>query len=427
LAHSISITQYSGPAEDVASSPQAQVVVAMLLIAGMYLPSSAHGEHSRASVFVLLAMLFGLLAYLAWNLGVRPAAATWISLPILVVLLGSTFFAAFKGPSDWDFGVFARFSALAMVLSLDLRRFHSERLINYAFVFGNCINIACGVGVVVGNEWIGQTLSALYSQFYPELVPTMMSLHKPVLTFGTHSLAGFFLYLFFWLNWETFKSRRSSLALLFALSELVLLLALASFTSVAFAVLALAQMGVWLWKGNRKLFVVVAVCLSFLTPAAARWLEENLDISQVLPQLAGTFLNSDVNGLLPRYGPGGALRAPLTYFLNHPISPIGFMTPSAVVAGDTALGDSGPVEYLLRGSIPLLVLVYFGLYKFLRYHLPRREHALFLFLVIVAFEIGFSSLIYFRTLYLLPFFVIYLRQATSGPGAGSVVGAGNLA
>src|SRR6266446_8367184 len=249
----------------------------MLLIAGMYLPSSAHGEHSRASVFVLLAMLFGLLAYLAWNLGVRPAAATWISLPILVVLLGSTFFAAFKGPSDWDFGVFARFSALAIVLSLDLRRFHSERLINYAFVFANCINIACGVGVVVGNEWIGQTLSALYSQFYPELVPTMMSLHKPVLTFGTHSLAGFFLYLFFWLNWETFKARRSVLALFFAICELILLLAMASFTSVAFAMLALAQIGIWLWKRSRRVLVTAAACAVLLVPVGVQSFEDNLD------------------------------------------------------------------------------------------------------------------------------------------------------
>jgi hypothetical protein len=171
-----------------------------------------------------------------------------------------------------------------------------------------------------------------------------------------------------------------------------------------------------------------------LVPVGEQWFEDNSDISQVLPQLAGTILNSDVNGLLPRYGPGGALRAPLTYLFDHPMSPIGFITPSAVAAGDTALGDSGPVEYLLRGSIPLLVLVYFGLYKFLRFNLPLREHALFLFLVIVAFEIGFSSLIYFRTLYLLPFFVIYMRQVTSefssqaGPGAsGSAVGAGNSA
>jgi len=243
-------------------------------------------------------------------------------------------------------------------------------------------------------------------------------------------LAGFFLYLFFWLNWETYTLRRSAVALLFAISELVLLLALASFTSVAFAVLALAQIGILLWKRNRKVFAATAVCIALLVPAGVQWFEDNSGISQLLPQLAGTILNADVNGLLPRYGSGGALRVPLSYLFDHPMSPIGFMTPPAVVAGDTALSDSGPVEYLLRGSVPLLVLVYFGLYRFLRFNLPLKGHALFLFLVIVAFEVGFSSLIYYRTFYLLPFFVIYLRHVTlefSGvPGAsGSAVGAVN--
>lgn len=429
-----SFTQNNGPAGDVAFSPVAQVAVAMLLIMGMYLPSSTHGEHSRACVFMLLAILLSSLGYLTWNLGVRPGAATWISLPIVIVLLGCTLVAAFNGPSDCDFGTFVRFSALAMVLSLDLRSFRSGRLINYAFVAANCINIACGVAIVAGNEWIGRILSAFYSEFYPELVPSMISLHKPVLTFGTHSLAGFFVYLFFWLNWETYKFRRSALALSFAMCELVLLLALTSFTSLAFAMLALVQMGVWLWKNNRKVFAAAAVCIALLMPAVGQWFEDNSGISEVLPQLKGTILNSDVNGLLPRYGPGGALRAPLSYLFHHPMSPIGFLNPSVVVAGDTALSDSGPVEYVLRGSIPLLVLVYFGLYKFLRFNLPLGYHALFLFFVIVTFEIGFSSLIYFRTLYLLPFFVIYLRYVTSEyslqAGQGNLVlrsGAGNLA
>jgi len=70
---------------------------------------------------------------------------------------------------------------------------------------------------------------------------------------------------------------------LFALSELVLLLAL-SFIYVGGLRGLGSRSKASGCGGNRKLFVVVAVCLSFLTPAAARWLEENLDISQVLPQ-----------------------------------------------------------------------------------------------------------------------------------------------
>ena len=52
------------------------------------------------------------------------------------------------------------------------------------------------------NLAIGQFTTSWYAQFYEELLPAMLGLHKPILAFGTHSLAGFFAYLLFWLNWQ---------------------------------------------------------------------------------------------------------------------------------------------------------------------------------------------------------------------------------
>jgi hypothetical protein len=301
--------------------------------------------------------------------------------------------------------LFATFSVIALLFALDLRQVRSGQFANAFFVLANVLNVACGAAILAGNEWIGQVLSNSYSQFYPELVPAMVGLHKPVLTFGTHSLAGFFLYLFFWLNWETYKSRRSTLALLFAVSDLFLLLGVASFTSVAFAILALAQMGIWLWKQSRRVFVIAAACAALLVPVGVQWFEDNLDASQLVPQIAGTLLDSSISGPLARYGPGGNVRPTLDYIREHPLSPIGFAKPiSAYVI------DSGPLEYLLRGSVPLLLLIYVGLYRFLRHNLQSRAHVLTLFFVIIAFETGFSALSYFRTAYLLPVVVIYLNQ-----------------
>jgi hypothetical protein len=270
----------------------------------------------------------------------------------------------------------------------------------------NLINIACGVAILAGNEWMGELLSNSYSQFYPELVPAMLGLHKPVLTFGTHSLAGFFLYLFFWLNWETYKARRSPLALFFAVSELILLLAVASFTSLAFAVLALVQMGVWLWKRSRTIFAAAAVSVALMSLVGVRWYEDSPDSSQVLPQVERLILDSsEISGPLARYGPGGAARSTVDYLMQHPMSPIGFGPPISI-----SVIDSAPLEYILRGSVPLLVLIYLGLYRFLCHNLQSRAHVLTLFLVILGFETGFTALTYFRTAYLLTFVVIYLKQ-----------------
>jgi hypothetical protein len=239
----------------------------------------------------------------------------------------------------------------------------------------------------------------------------MVALHKPVLTLGTHATAGFFLYVFFWVSWETYKVRRDRLALFFAISYFVLLLALTSFTAIAFGVLALGQMALWFWKRSPR--SLVAVMLSVLTIAffIARQFWDQIDILSAQTGLGVTaVLNSDTSGPLARYGANGSSRPTVAYLFDYPLSPIGFGTPSDLAGGSAALGDSGPIEYLLRGSIPVLLLVYFGLYRFLQLNLPNRTYVLTLFLLILAFETGFSLLIYVRTLYLLPFFVIYVKQ-----------------
>src|SRR6266404_8579143 len=226
-------------------------VVTLLLFVGLYVPRSSGGESSTLLFWLNIMLPLSLLLYLGWRHGTRPGAVAFISLPIVMVMIACTF-------SNWPFrlhwGGFAAFNLAALLLALDLREVRSGRFAYTSFVVANTLNIACGIAILAGNEWVGGLLSNSYSEFYPELVPAMVSLHKPVLTFGTHSLAGFFLYVFFWLNWETYKKDRSKLALWFALSELVLLIAVASFTSLAFSVLALTQIGVWGWKCSRKGF-----------------------------------------------------------------------------------------------------------------------------------------------------------------------------
>src|SRR6266478_6088951 len=208
-----------------------QAAFALLLSVGLYFPSSINGEHSIRSIQIAFVILFSLLTYLAWRHGIRREVAAFISLPIMIVLVGCTLGALIHGPVQFDWGLFTKFSALALVLALDLRGFRPGPLVDGVFVLANLLNIACGVAILVGSQWITEFLPKYYWTSQDELVPSMLTLHKPVLTFGSHSLAGLFLYLFFWLNWENYKVRRSTMALIFALSYFILLLGLTSFTS----------------------------------------------------------------------------------------------------------------------------------------------------------------------------------------------------
>src|ERR1700735_5654436 len=91
--------------------------------------------------------------------------------------------------------------------------------------------------------------------------PEFFDVPKPVLAFGTHSLASFFAYLLFWLNWQNYGATRSRLALVFSLCYVGLLLTLTSFTSLVLAAVALTQIAVYLWKESRRALILGTVGL----------------------------------------------------------------------------------------------------------------------------------------------------------------------
>jgi hypothetical protein len=380
-------------------------VLAMLLVVGLFFPCSVGGEYSLTLLGIMLLILGVLVLYLFWTHGTSPGSLSRISIPIVVVLVACTFMTlshAFR----FAWGVFAEFGLLALIFSLDLRRVRPGRLVSIAFVISNVIWIVCGAGVLIGNEWVGQFLTAWYSQFYSELLPMMLGFHKPILTFGTHSLAGFFTYLFFWVNWERFTTRRNRLFLAFAVCELMLLIGLTSFTSLIFATVAACQIAYWLWKQNRRALLVSLAPLALLALLAAPILASQIDVlNDKMPTLSNAILNFDTNGPFARFGTQGTLRPTLDYLWEHPFSPIGLTSPDFLF-----YGDSGPVQYFLRGSVPLLLLVYVGLYRFLRYNVRWSQYAVGLFIVILAFEMGFQGLPYFRTIFLLPFLVVCFNQ-----------------
>lgn len=368
-----------------------QIVFTLLLLVGLYYPTSTNGEeHSVSAILIAFVILCSLLACLVWKRGICRDVAVFISLPIVIVLLGCTLLAYFRGPFTIDAVLFSRFAILAGVFALDIRTFRPARLVNVAFVLVNCINLACGFAILAGIEGVTGLISRYYWISDSNLVPLMMSLHKPVLTFGSHSLAGLFIYLFFYINWEHFKLHRRKLSLCFAFCYFLFLLGLTSFTSLAFASLALIQMTAWFWKRDPKMVALASLCLVALVLFAARAFADQIEALRELPEIGdAVFLNSDQSGPLARYRLEGSLRPAMNYLFEHPFSPIGLARSIYVFDVQSPshffVGDSGPLEYLLRGSLPLLFLLYFGLYRFLRNNLRVRRHGMTLFLVILAF------------------------------------------
>jgi hypothetical protein len=382
------------------------ILMAIVLGLGFLAPTSIDGNYSLALLGITLSVLLALVAVLYWQHGCRTSVLVTVSLPIMIILSACTLSSS---TFRFGWGVFAQFNLLALVYALDLRRIRPGPFVGATFKIVNVLYIVWGFGIILGSDFIGQFTIRWYAQFYEELLPAMLGLHKPILAFGTHSLAGFFAYLLFWLNWQSYNVARSRLALAFSICYVGLLLALTSFTSLALAAVALIQIAVCLWKRSRRLLVLGVLGLCAILFLAAGTLADQADRFRAeAPYAAAALLNSDKSGPLARYGKQGDLKESISFLLEHPLSPVGYTNPPFLF-----FADSGPLEYTLRGSVPFLCLVYSGLYVFLRYNSPSGKYALTLFLVVLAFELGFVSLTYFRTLLLLPFLAIYPKYITA--------------
>lgn len=378
-------------------------LLSALFLVGLYSPSSISGSYSTAlwgAYFWLLATLLVLL--MARKDGIQSVFVVSNSVLIVAVLFVASIFAPFP---DYQWGGLLPFMGLAILYSVNLQELSPGNTLRRLITVANVINVTVGLAVILRSDWVGNFLADHYSAGYSDLVPYMMSEAKPVLTFGSHSTGAFFYYLFFFVNFETFKVYKNWSSLAFAICYVVLGCYLRSFTGLCLMAFAIFQILHYGARNRRRLILLAVVAASFAAVGTLYYFvpypEDWVAAGKVVTDIA----TNPASGFLGRFTEVGTLYTTVLYIRDRPFTPVGIGFRS-----DLMFGDSGPVEYFLRGSIVLLAAIYGGLYVFLRKNLLSRYHFVLLFLVIIAFETGFSSLCYVRTLYLLPVFVVYLND-----------------
>lgn len=375
-------------------------LIIILVVMGLYLPTSI-GEviSSQLLIFAFVTLFFILVLLFVRPSGIGHIVLVLNSLLILIVLLLSTISSPFK---EYTIGTIAGYGCLSLLLSLKLREIRLSHAITAIFIFINFINISISFLIFFNQATVRNFIFNYYSFFYDELLTQMITWYnKPVLTFATHSLASFFFFIFFYLNLKTFALKNNFLYLIFAMSYIFLLFLLLSVSS---SILGIFGLIILLHYGLKKHFIIIGSSLvlvfSFITVYAYKYLPVGL-----VWDIGINIMTDKDGGFLGRFSSSsGSLLTNIAYLIDHPFSPVGMSYSSSLF-----YGDSGPIEYLLRGSVILLISIYFGLFYFLRSNMVSKKNAFLLFGFIVMFEIGYTTLTYFRFLYLLPFIVIYLN------------------
>lgn len=375
----------------------------IILFLGTFLPTSINGGISSLLGAINMLIFFFILIYLLWTQKKYDLQSIILFLISHIFLLFSTLISPF---SEKAFGALIGYLALTLLFCVDLRGANTRINLKKVFSIFNLIVISIGILIVFKNELIQSFISGFYAAYYDELVPRMLYLSKPIITFSTHSLAGLFLLLFFYLNFKTYTTNKSYLSLFYSFLYIFLMYNLSSNSGYLALLIATAiVLFYFVRRKPRKTIAAIVIALFIMLP----FKNSTFTIVNTAYERVVAITTSENNGILGRFGESGNLRNNLIYITEHPFQPIGYGYSS-----DLKYGDSGLVEYTLRGSIFLALVIYYSFFTFLRKNLVSKKSAFMIFFIFIVFDFTvFSALKYFRTLYLLPFIVVYLNALES--------------
>jgi hypothetical protein len=181
------------------------------------------------------------------------------------------------------------------------------------------------------------------------------------------------------------------------------MIAVTSTTGMIFGAVAIFQL-VW-HIGRRHRWAATPLALSAAAAGVLLVLIFEGVAADVAASVRAAVVGDQVRGLAARYASEGLLAGNFTYLSTNPFSPIGFGFSESLF-----LGDSGYIVNMVRGSLPLTIMVYGGLLVFLRSNLQSPGPAIAIWLAVMAFEVGFTPLQYFRFVGFVPLILVFLNS-----------------
>lgn len=312
---------------------------------------------------------------------------------------------------EYSFGIYPNFFLLSILLLLNYKDLGQLKYILYIQLIATWLIITLGVGIIIANTTITQFLINNYSSGYQDLLPNMLDARKPVATFGTHSVASFFLFFLFFLNIKTYQINGKLIYFFTSIVTLLLLVFIRSNTAIGYSVIAFLYLFATFRKRKASLFIFAGVIILLILYVGV-FDRSILDVFVEYDVLK--ILTSNDNGLSGRYSGNSVLAPTINYIIHNPLVPLGLAFSDKLY-----YTDSGIILYVLRGSIILASAIYLGFYTFLKNNLLNKKEIKFIFLFFIIFEIGYPILIDFRVICFIPFVIVYFNYLSTIENAKS--------
>lgn len=377
-----------------------QFIIYGLLFVGLFFPISHQGI-LLASRYFMMAFLT-IISYISFIKLTRQNLFFFLIINVSLVVFTISASLWFK---EYSFGIYPNFFLLSVLLLLNYKDLGDLKYILYVQLIATWLIISLGIGIIIGNTTITQFLINNYSSGYEDLLPNMLDARKPVATFGTHSVASFFLFFLFFLNVKTYQANGKLVYFFTSIVTLLLLVFIRSNTALAYSVIAFIYMFATFRKRKASLFIFSGIII-LLVLYVGVFDRSILDVFVQYDVLK--ILTSNDNGLSGRYSGNSVLAPTIDYITHNPFVPLGLAFSDKLY-----YTDSGIILYMLRGSVILASAIYVGFYCFLKNNLLNKKQFKFIFLFFIIFEIGYAILIDYRVLCFIPFVVVYLNYLST--------------
>lgn len=365
-----------------------------MLVIGFFFPTSIDGIISANMVllhyYILIFMLSALLVINKLN-----KRNILIVFSINIILLLATLIQPLVNNLERiSWGSYLSFLSLSLIYLISFLEIKCIPLFKNLFALINILSIFLGILIVFNYNSIELFFITHYSMGYQDLLYNMFAFDKPVSVFGSHSIASFFYYLFFYISFQTFIHTKKRFSLLLAIGNLFLIVNLKSVSAYLLLAIAAIQISLYFFKKSNflKLIALPATALAIIILVYSP--KDNLIYA----------FSSQNNGFIGRYSSNGALADNIHYIANN-LFPIGLWFSSELY-----FTDSGFVLNLLKGSIFLVIAIYLGLFILLKHNIRNKNIAHTIFGIICLFELGYPILNFTRTLYFMPFILIYMNN-----------------
>lgn len=290
---------------------------------------------------------------------------------------------------------------MVLLLLVEIRfcRIPSSKVMLFLLNAFSIIAIVWNAGIMMRFQPITDFTYNWYTQYFDLAVYySVIQSAKPVMTFGVHTYAAYYYFIFFLLCLFTYEKTHKDRYLVYAVCFMGFSLFLVSSTAIIFFFIMAAILSFRLIKdGRRKTFILFLAALAIMVVILIK-------NSDYLYQKLYYNMTNGQNSFVSRYSSNSVFTENMKVITSS--LGIGFNIIDELQLG---YSDSGYVVYLTMGNVPLMLYLYYKLYYFLRFNIPA-VYRKSIILVVLLFDFALPATFQYRFSFSIIFVIEYLKM-----------------